>query len=240
MKAGAISAGVFGIRGVSSRAAVREEIPSKEETLKPIVGWNPGKFASEQLRSLVERVFSPGLASSVRHVVFSAVDRETDIRPICRQVGEILAAETSADVAVVVEPSQTASGTEVERFSCVQGAETRPRREIGEQGRGNLWTVPLCANSDGLNTFSLHKHLEEIRREFQYSIIAGAACGESNQAIAMSQGADGTILVLSARYTRRLAALRVRDALDGARVRLLGTVLTDREFPIPEKIYRRL
>jgi Mrp family chromosome partitioning ATPase len=56
----------------------------------------------------------------------------------------------------------------------------------------------------------------------------------------MARLADGLILVLSARHTRRAAARRIKQLLDEARVQLLGTVLTDREFPIPERIYRRL
>jgi Mrp family chromosome partitioning ATPase len=56
----------------------------------------------------------------------------------------------------------------------------------------------------------------------------------------MAQFADGIILVLSAKNTRRVTARKVAKTLDGAQARLLGTVLTDREFPIPERLYRRL
>jgi Mrp family chromosome partitioning ATPase len=56
----------------------------------------------------------------------------------------------------------------------------------------------------------------------------------------MAQSADGMILVLSAQKTRRIAARKIKDVLDAAHVRVLGTVLCDREFPIPERIYRQL
>lgn len=234
-----MSGAVFGIRSVTGRAAKREEISSGEKTSQPVAGWSLDRFANEQIRSLVQQVFSPGLTPSVRQVVFSAVDAETDIRAICRQVGETLAAEIMEDVAVV-DPSQISCGCEMKRLSDVERDGGQPYRETGNRLRGNLWAVPFGTNGDGMNTFSLHKRLGEIRREFAYSIIAGAASGESNQSIAMAQCVDGMILVLSARHTRRLAALKVRAALDSARVRLLGTVLSDREFPIPERIYRRL
>lgn len=234
-----MSGAVFGIRSVTGSAAEREEILSGEKTSQPIGGWSLEKFANEQIRSLVQQVFSPGVTPSVRQVVFSAVDAETDIRAICRQVGETLAAEILEDVAIV-DPSQISCGREMEQISGVERNGGRAYRETRNRLRGNLWMVALGANGDGMNALSLHKRLGEIRREFAYSIIAGGASGESNQSIAMAQCVDGMILVLSARYTRRLAALKVRDALDSARVRLLGTVLSDREFPIPERIYRRL
>ena len=87
---------------------------------------------------------------------------------------------------------------------------------------------------------SEHAFLEEVRREFEFSVLQGPAAGVSNGAIVMSQSADGIILVLSAQHTRRAAALKVKRALGEAQVRLLGAVLRDREFPIPERVYRRL
>jgi Mrp family chromosome partitioning ATPase len=56
----------------------------------------------------------------------------------------------------------------------------------------------------------------------------------------MAQFADGTVLVLSADRTRRVAARKIKEKLDGANARLLGVILSDRVFPIPEAIYRRL
>jgi len=56
----------------------------------------------------------------------------------------------------------------------------------------------------------------------------------------MAQIADGVVLVVSAERTRRAAACKIKEMLEAAQVRLLGAVLSDREFPIPERIYRRL
>jgi len=86
----------------------------------------------------------------------------------------------------------------------------------------------------------LHSYLGEMRREFEYSILEGPPAGESHEASAMAQFADGIILVLSAQYTRRIAARKVKEMLEATQVRILGTILSDRIFPIPEAIYRRL
>ena len=76
--------------------------------------------------------------------------------------------------------------------------------------------------------------------EFEYSILEGPPAGESNEATSMAQFADGIILVLSASHTRRVVARKIKEMLDATQARVLGTVLTDRVFPIPEGIYRRL
>jgi Mrp family chromosome partitioning ATPase len=82
--------------------------------------------------------------------------------------------------------------------------------------------------------------MEDIRREFRYSIIHGPPAIEAGEALSLAQWGDGLILVVSAQHSKRLTAMRVREMLAETDVRLLGIVLTDREFPIPEKIYRLL
>jgi len=56
----------------------------------------------------------------------------------------------------------------------------------------------------------------------------------------LGQLADGMILVLEAHNTRRVAARRTKEILEASNVRLLGTVLNGRTFPVPERIYRKL
>ena len=79
-----------------------------------------------------------------------------------------------------------------------------------------------------------------MRREFEFSIVEAPPAGESNQALAMAQFADGIILVLSAHRTRRITACKTVEMLEAAKAHILGTVLADRIFPVPDRIYRRL
>jgi hypothetical protein len=51
---------------------------------------------------------------------------------------------------------------------------------------------------------------------------------------------DAAVLLLTAGRTRRNVALRAKQILERVDVKLLGTVLVDRTFPIPESVYRRL
>jgi Mrp family chromosome partitioning ATPase len=116
-----------------------------------------------------------------------------------------------------------------------------PLRQIAARVRGNLWLVPDGERGSGsISAASLHSYLGELRTQFEYSIVQAPSAGESDAATAMALFADGVILVLSAQHTRRAAASKIKAALDLARVRILGAVLSDRAFPIPEAIYRRL
>ena len=220
----------------------------EREELRPAVGsphqagaWSPENFAREQIRGLVRQVFFSTGARPVRQVVFSATEPETDVRTICRRVGEALALETARSVAVVGKYPQILSDADT---SLSEGAAYKnggASRQTATRVRNNLWLVPGARRGDdGITTAGLHSHLCEVRREFEYSIVAGPAAGESNAATTMAQLADGIILVLSACRTRRATARKIKETLEGAQARILGTVLSDRVFPIPEGIYRLL
>jgi Mrp family chromosome partitioning ATPase len=64
--------------------------------------------------------------------------------------------------------------------------------------------------------------------------------GISSEAAVLGQLADGIILVLAAQCTRRAAARKIKETLEASQARILGTVLSGRIFPVPERIYRRL
>jgi len=51
---------------------------------------------------------------------------------------------------------------------------------------------------------------------------------------------DAAILVVEANETLRIAARKAKETLEAANVRLLGTVLHNRTFPIPEQLYQKL
>ena len=212
--------------------------------------WSPDSFAREQIRGLVRQVFFSNIARPVRQVVFSAVEADTDVGSICRLVGEALASETQAGIAVVCrdvglgerEFVQEQNSPIVAEESCIR------LHHATKRAAGNLWFVPDAGyfSADDVVPVRLncprlgYSRLAELRREFEYSIVQCPPAGESSAAAALGQMADGIILALAAHRTRRTTARKVLETLRAAHVQLLGTVLSDRTFPIPEGIYRRL
>jgi hypothetical protein len=231
--------GLLGRADLVTERKLEEVQPAAKQSSLPR-GWDPEKFARQQIHALVRQVFFSGLEKRVRQVVFSAIEPETEIQTICRRVGEVLAGETVNRVAVLGGSSQMLKSFEP-RSDEPSKDETMPLRRIATQLRDNLWLLPAIGpGSDSGSTASLHSYLGELRREFEYSIVEAPPAGESNEVTAMAQFADGIILVLSAQRTRRASARQIKDALQGAKANILGTVLSDRMFPIPERIYRRL
>ena len=235
MRAGILSAGAWSL--------VREE--SHDQDVSVVARGDPKtpecrteEFEREQLRGLVQQLFFTGANPAVRQVVFSAIDAETDVRSLCRRIAELASAETERDVAFVDEWRRPGSELTVcSEFPANPRADgsTSSATQVG----GNLfWLGSRRQNRDDSSSKPLHIYLEELRGKFEYSIVAAPSAATSKEPFAMARVADGIVLVLSANQTRRVTALKVKNELSG--IRLLGTVLCEREFPIPWGIYRRL
>jgi len=222
------------------RTAERQEVRVPEAGLHQARGWSPEEFARAQVRGLVRQVFFSQRERPVRQVVFSSASAETDVRSVCLRVAEALALETRESVAVAgeyPEPSRNAEADFARRPAVGEGASLR---KTASRLRSNLWRLHFAENSADEAAGELHRHLSQIRREFEYSVVEAPQVGAATQTVEMAQFADGLVLVLSAEHTRRVTAYKIKEMLQGAQVRMLGTVLCDREFPIPEGIYRRL
>ncbi len=232
---------------ILERVAVEPTTVSAEGT-----AWNQELFAEEQLRSLVRQIFFPGWSKSAKQVVFAAVDHRTSINQTCLRVAGALEAQATGTICMVQteKPSVAASAKE---FMTYGGTAHDPPsvqdqweslRKSSRQVSERLWILPmpvfLGGQAGGRSAAWLHGRLEQLRHDFDYALFQAPPAGSSSQAALFGNLCDGVILILEARSTRRLAAQKVKAMLHAANARLLGTILTERTFPIPERLYRRL
>jgi protein-tyrosine kinase len=202
--------------------------------------WNPQDFAREQIRSLVRRVFFASGVQPVKQVVFCAADPNTDVAGICDQVGRALALETRADIALMGrEPRVDQMFRSYFHYGKSSAIKSR-----STQAATNLWLVPEFgvreyAGQSGTGPYWV-SCLAALRNEFEYAVIQGPVAGTSSEAALLGQLADGIVLVLGANSTRKATARKIMETLEAAQSRILGTVLSERKFPVPNRIYRRL
>jgi hypothetical protein len=203
--------------------------------------WNPEDFAREQIRGLVRRVFFASGGRAVRQIVFSPAEPHTDVANICDQVGRALALETSTHIAIVEREPRAGEMAQQGHVGCARSAAIKA---WSTQMGVNLWRVPGFGPREGGEETGTGRYwascLAELRNEFEYAVIQGPAAGMSSEAGLLGQLTDGIILVLGAHSTRRATARKIKEMLEGAQSRILGTVLSERRFPVPERIYRRL
>jgi hypothetical protein len=197
-----------------------------------------GSFAEEQLRRLVRQVFFPGWPKPARHAAFVGIESDTDVAAICLQVGQILATEIQGNTCVV-ETDPHATGTY--SFEAKDGSRNRNR---ARQVSNRLWWMPhavfLEGSAPGISPVWLESRLEKFHADFDFTLLHLPAAARSSEAVLLGHLSDGVVLVVEANSTRRAKALATKEMLQAANVRILGTVLNGRRFPIPEGIYRRL
>jgi len=208
-------------------------------------GWNSESFACEQIRGLVRQLFFSSASRSVKQVVFCPLDSQTETADLCKRAGEALAAETPGTVAVVTRTARDRGREATIGEQTSAAIREMPLSSVQNPipPRSNLWLLnekEILQKDGQASRKSFYSHLGELRREFAHSIIEERAVSESSDAAILGQLADGIVLILSAETTRRATAQKMKQKLNSAGARILGAVLIERSFPIPEQIYRRL
>ena len=212
------------------------------ELAQPSSTWDPEKFGEQQIRGLIQQVFVP---ESSQQVVFCASDETTQTASVCAQVSRAMPAQLQGSVCAVeacvsgaMETRLTVSGARVAWFRA--GKTRKDFIRLADK----LWLVPrswlLGHSAEGLSLEEVRARLGRLREEFDYTLIHAPAVGMDRDAVMLGQMCDGVVLVLDAHTTRRAAARRATAMLQVANARLVGTVLNQRTFPIPERIYRKL
>jgi Mrp family chromosome partitioning ATPase len=86
----------------------------------------------------------------------------------------------------------------------------------------------------------LKERLNYLRARFHFIVIDSPEASGHGDATVLGQLADGAILVIEANSTRKAAALQAKKMLEAMNIRILGSVLNNRTFPLPERLYHRL
>src|SRR5581483_6028056 len=198
------------------------------------------------LRNLVRHVFFPGWPRPARQVVLSTIDERADTASTALDIGKAMAAEIPGNVAVI----ESCPGSIIQfRNSGGTPGQTGPDQQpfvfrgSSRQLWSNLWLVPcktFVGEEEALSASWLRGRLSELRMEFDYVLINAPPVNRSSEAALLGSLTDGVILTITANRTHRIAAHMSKTILRQANARLLGTILCERIFPIPERLYRKL
>jgi receptor protein-tyrosine kinase len=221
------------VRVAGVRPAVTENSPVIDETPE-----------GQELFRLVSSIFLSGREDDPRQVVFIGVENESGSSSVCANAGRILASCTSKPVCVVDANVRAARLTHILGIEKAKSMPGKPVREQCVQVNGNLWLAGTDLMTDArgalLPAEELDHRLAQLGTVFEYVLIDAPGVRVSRDAEFIALRADAAVLIVEADKTRRARAAKAKEGLEAAGVRLLGTVLNNRSFPIPEKIYNLL
>ncbi len=225
-------------------------VDSSEEFVPGTPALQIEAAAREEVTRLVQRLFLLPGAAAPRQVVFAGTEQGNGCSWICAHAADILASQVRGSVCVVDcdlrlptlhEEFQVANHYGL--ADALQGNE--PIRQFVQQlSRPNLWLLgcgSLNEESPKLLTLErMRKRMFELRSEFDYVLLDVAPLSSSDHAVMLGSWCDGVTLVLKENTSNRKAAQKALRDLQAVNAPVLGAVLNQRTFPIPESIYSRL
>ena len=235
------------------------ERAAKEEVLTP--GGVPEIFrppfhfpalngpAKEEITKLVQRLFFRGRHDSGTKIVsFSGFADDDRSGWICARAAEYLASQGDASVCLVdanFRSPQLHNHYDIGNRTGLAAALTTDgsiRAFAAALPIKNLWLIPSGSAKPGsdANVGRFRARFAELREEFDHVLVSAPALTHENEATLMGQLADGVVLIVKANQSRRDSVRQAKEQLETAKVNLLGAVLDQRTFPIPEFLYRRL
>lgn len=207
--------------------------------------------AEDEITKLVQRLFVyPATTNPPSAVAFCAVDEGAGCSWVCARASEALAGQVPGRVCLV--DANLRSPFLHEHF----GAESRPgfteamkdsapiRDFVRATWCSHLWLMTsgtVDAGPNGtLNPDRLRARISDLRSEFDYVLLDTPPLSPYPDALLLGRAADGVVLVIESNSTRRESARVAKEGLEAARIPILGAVLNQRTYPIPEALYKRL
>jgi Mrp family chromosome partitioning ATPase len=199
-----------------------------------------------EITSLVQRLFSQ-TGSGHKVVSFSGITRDDRSSWICARAGQALAEQAENSVCIVEANLRSpqlhrhlAAANQIGLADSFTVA--GPIRNFAQPICGNCWLIPSGSVKLGFlpSRERYRQRFSELRDAFDYILISAPALSREAEAASLGQLADGVVLIVEADQSRRDTVRRAKEQLETAHVRLLGAVLDQRTFPIPEKIYQKL
>jgi Mrp family chromosome partitioning ATPase len=203
-----------------------------------------------EIDQLYQRLFVGGAdVVEARVVTFCSVQPAVSEGEICACTAMALAARVNRSVCVVdsnlVLPSLHKFFGVINQAGFSEAAMndtalSSHARQIGGSNLSLITAGGAMPDSQAAQSESIAFRLRELRSHFDYVLINGPTVPDRGQAVFLGRLSDGIVLILEANSTRRDTAMRVRIEMEQANVPVLGAVLNNRTFPIPDAVYSKL
>jgi protein-tyrosine kinase len=208
----------------------------------------------QHLMKLVHRIFltTDRLGGPIRSVVFSAVDTRNDSTLLSAAAAELLASRASGRICLVDADFYAPSlhscygvSNDIGLIDALSnsGPVRSYARRLVQGPETSLWLLPAGSGNRRellLTSQEVQARITDLLAAFDYVLIAAPSMTQHPAVTALGAQVDGIVLIAEANVTRRRAVRACADTLRAAGGRVLGTVLNNRTFPIPEAIYRLL
>jgi Mrp family chromosome partitioning ATPase len=201
-------------------------------------------FYLELIRTVFQAVDEQGKLRN-RVVAFTSATPREGVSHVVDMLARELAAQTQNRVLRVdsaalqnlkmVDPgrvSQYCEETEIDNLLTLSAAQTVPRvAVVGGSRKASDWESTPEFRAECLKA---------LRWNFDYVLIDCPSPAGSSEVSTLAPLVDGVSVVVKAGQTRRGQIQRCQQVIEGAGGVFLGFILNQRQYPVPNWLYRRL
>lgn len=184
---------------------------------------------------------------SPRVIVFTGLDAGSGATSLCSRAGELLVTKTRGSVCLVDANLRNPALHRVFGIENQAGL-VDALLEVGTihsyarpMEKKRLWLVSSGTEVPDAHALlasdRLAGYISELRQNFDYVLIDSPAASLFTDSLVLGAITDGVALVLKANVSRRAIASKIVGDFAVAGVRVLGAVLNQRTFPVPNAIY---
>ena len=87
---------------------------------------------------------------------------------------------------------------------------------------------------------ALDSYIQEMKAEYDWVLFDSPPINSSNDSIALAPRVDGVVMVVQAEKTRWEVAEKAKQRIEGGNGTILGVILNNRRFHIPDRVYKAL
>lgn len=201
--------------------------------------------AEVAITNLIQRLFHSEDVDAPRVVGFVAAESQAGCTWVCAELARALAAQVKERVLLVDANPRTPGLSH--HLSIAEG--TIPasssdglRKQTYQLPGENLWILgndgPVPSHSKASSMFErLRAEMPSLREEFRYVLVDMPPLNRYADSIALGPCTHGVVLVVRANHSRRESARNAVALLKAANIRVLGVVLNQRSFSVPERLY---
>ena len=224
------------MRVSASAAKAVSEFLESEESLNP------------ELLELVQRIFLVRAEEAPRAVTFAPIDGGGDSGRICALTAHLLSRASRGTVCIVDANIRSPS-----LHNLLGACRLGPIESLANSASVRSFTIPISAwlsllpsgairsdSEDLLNLDRTQTRIKELRSQFDWVIVNAPPLNHCMDSLALGQLTDGLVLIIEAGSTRRESAQVAVSIVRSSNIPILGAVLNNRTFPIPDKLYALL
>ncbi|MFH1441418.1 MAG: polysaccharide biosynthesis tyrosine autokinase [Candidatus Omnitrophota bacterium] len=215
----------------------------------PYLGAKPKKRDNGSYHDLADQIYLIMKDKELKSVLIASASKGEGTSEIIANLGTYFSKTAGYKVLIIDANLRNPAMQHFFRITDVQGLvellEGKASFDQAVQDLGGNLNILFAGKSAFnpvtiLGSHAMQELLKQAKEKYDIILIDSAGLSGNKDGAVVASFIDGVVLVVNEGKTRKQVIKNAIAPLENKRVVILGAILNNRTFPIPEKLYRRL